>query len=563
MEGFKNKRILFICRETYSKPLWFLAKEYVRDNEVAAFYIMSTECCYNKCLYNENTIYQFKENLKEVKLYDVADICHKYTEDLKNKPKKHPTSKHPYNVVYGNKEKAGQFENNTYYSPVDIEYLEKIEEEYTSFKNLNLQLMSSQENTRHYHFRYYWQYTDYDENLYWLELNYKKVISVLDEFKPDMVLDFNDAELQRTILNEVCTKKKIPYITIEYSKFGYYKLPALHNTLGIDKYVREKYEENLNKSKEELSEMYDYIMDFREKNSIMNKEFAGTVTGKYKKDSLEQFAKEMLGKYIYFWNQDHTAENRKLKKTDKRLYAETRAYIRHYWQVNILRRKFLDKNDIFENPVEGENYVYMPLHLIPESTVFIKGSYYIDELNLIEQISKSLPIGWKLYVKEHQAMLGERSVEFYKKVKEIHNVRLVQINYYDDPKPWIMNAKGVVTIVGTTAYEEALLGRKSIVFGEVPFTLMEGITKVKDLNDLPMLIKDFGETDNIKSCAAYLQTVKDLGFEIDVFYMMDQADRIMSKKAEIDEKFLSQLEELDKFYHAGLLHAYEEYGITS
>ena len=87
MEGFKNKRILFICRETYSKPLWFLAKEYVRDNEVAAFYIMSTECCYNKCLYNENTIYQFKENLKEVKLYDVADICHKYTEDLKNKPK--------------------------------------------------------------------------------------------------------------------------------------------------------------------------------------------------------------------------------------------------------------------------------------------------------------------------------------------------------------------------------------------------------------------------------------------------------------------------------------------
>ena len=512
MEGFKNKRILFICRETYSKPLWFLAKEYVRDNEVAAFYIMSTECCYNKCLYNENTIYQFKENLKEVKLYDVADICHKYTEDLKNKPKKHPTSKHPYNVVYGNKEKAGQFENNTYYSPVDIEYLEKIEEEYTSFKNLNLQLMSSQENTRHYHFRYYWQYTDYDENLYWLELNYKKVISVLDEFKPDMVLDFNDAELQRTILNEVCTKKKIPYITIEYSKFGYYKLPALHNTLGIDKYVRDKYEENLKKSKEELSEMYDYIMDFREKNSIMNKEFAGTVTGKYKKDSLEQFAKEMLGKYIYFWNQDHTAKNRKLKKTDKRLYAETRAYIRHYWQVNILRRKFLDKNDIFENPVEGENYVYMPLHLIPESTVFIKGSYYIDELNLIEQISKSLPIGWKLYVKEHQAMLGERSVEFYKKVKEIHNVRLVQINYYDDPKPWIMNAKGVVTIVGTTAYEEALLGRKSIVFGEVPFTLMEGITKVKDLNDLPMLIKDFGEIDNIKSCAAYLQTVKDLGF---------------------------------------------------
>ncbi len=159
-------------------------------------------------------------------------------------------------------------------------------------------------------------------------------------------------------------------------------------------------------------------------------------------------------------------------------------------------------------------------------------------------------------------MLGERSVEFYKKVKEIHNVRLVQINYYDDPKPWIMNAKGVATIVGTTAYEEALLGRKALVFGEVPFTLMNGITQVKNLEDLPELIRDFGEIDNIHSCAAYLQTIKDLGFELDVFYMMDEADKILGGKKEADEKFNGQLEILDQFYHAGLEHAKKEYGIT-
>lgn len=562
MEGFKNKRILFICRETYSKPLWFLAKEYAKDNDVAAFYIMSSECAYNKCLYNENTIYQFRENLSEVKLYDVKDICDKYTEDLKNKPKKRSTSKHPYDVVYGNKEKAGKFENNTFYSPVDIEYLEELEEKYSAFKNFNMQLMSSQENTRHYHFRFYWQYTDYDENLYWLELNYKKIIGILDEFKPDMVLDFNDAELQRTILNEVCTERKIPHVTIEYSKFGYYKLPALHNTLGIDNYVREKYAENFAKPKEELKEMYDYIIDFRNKQSIMNKEFAGTVTSKYKKDSIKDIAKELAGKVIYLYDEDIRNKNAAVKRTNKILYSDTWLLLKHFWQVNLLRRKFMDKNDVFENPVEGEKYVYMPLHLIPESTVFIKGSYYIDELNLIEQISKSLPIGWKIYVKEHQAMLGERSVEFYKKVKEIHNVRLVQINYYDDPKPWIMNAKGVATIVGTTAYEEALLGRKSVVFGEVPFTLIDGITQVKSLEDLPELIKDFGEIDNIHSCAAYLQTVKDLGFEIDVFYMMDKADKILGKKEDIDDKFASQLDELDKFYHAGYEHALLEYALS-
>ena len=59
--GFHNKRILFVCRETYSMPLWFLANEWREDNEVAAFFIMSSECSYNKCYYNENSYYKFKE----------------------------------------------------------------------------------------------------------------------------------------------------------------------------------------------------------------------------------------------------------------------------------------------------------------------------------------------------------------------------------------------------------------------------------------------------------------------------------------------------------------------
>ena len=230
----------------------------------------------------------------------------------------------------------------------------------------------------------------------------------------------------------------------------------------------------------------------------------------------------------------------------------------HYWQVFTLRRKYMGKNNLFEAPIEGENYVYMPLHLIPESTVFVKASYYVDECNLIEQISKSLPVGWKLYVKEHQAMLGERSVEFYKRVKQLHNVRLVQVNHYHDPKPWIINAKGVVTIVGTTAYEEALLGRKSIIFGDVPFELIDGITKVNNFEDLPGLLRDFGEIDNIHSCAAYLKTIKDVGFEIDLFYLMAQAEKILAGKEKPDDKFNSQITTLMEFYKAGYTHWLEE-----
>ena len=522
MNHLKGKRILFVCRETYSMPLWFLAEELKSDNEVAAFFIMSTECCYNKCYYNQNSYYKFKEELPDVKLYNVKDICETYTAGLHSDK-----------------------------SPVDMKYLEQIEAEYTHFKNLNLQLMSSQENTKHYHFRYYWSVTNFDENMYWLELNYKKILGIFDEFKPDVILDFDNAELQRTIINEVAYKKQVPYITIEYSKFGLYKYPTLQNTVGIDAYVEKAYQENLKKSKEELQEMYDYIDNYRSETTIMNKEFAGTVTAQYKRSSLFWIARVMRGKLHYFWNMDITKKNLKLKRSNKVLYAPSLPYIRHYLQVELRRRKYMGKNKLFENPVEGENYVYMPLHLIPESTVFVKASYYVDECNLIEQVSKSLPVGWKLYVKEHQAMLGERSLEFYKKVKELHNVRLVQVNYYNDPKPWLVNARGVVTIVGTTAFEEALLGKKSILFGDVPFMMIDGITRARSFEDLPALIREFGEIDNKHSCAAYLQTIKDIGYEINVFYLMGQAEKILAGKEQRDEKFNQELTALKAFYNSG------------
>ena len=233
------------------------------------------------------------------------------------------------------------------------------------------------------------------------------------------------------------------------------------------------------------------------------------------------------------------------------LYARTWPYLKHYYNAMMRKRRFLIPNDLFEDPVEGETYVYMPLHLIPESSVFVKASYYVDELNLIEQVSKALPPGWKLYVKEHQAMLGERDPEFYKKAGEIANVRVVQVNYYKDPKPWILKAKGVVTITGTAAYEAALLGKKSVVFGKVPFSLIEGVRVVSSFGELEDAVRDFGPVDSLHSAAAYLEAVKEAGAEVRIFELMDGAEEIFAGKTEETEEFDLMLAELLRFYEKG------------
>ena len=344
-------------------------------------------------------------------------------------------------------------------------------------------------------------------------------------------------------------------MTIEYSKLGYYKYPSFQNAFGIDPYFEKLFNEIKALPDNEIEDSIHYVENYRKENSLMNKEFAGSVTSKYERDSLIWIARVMHGKLEYFYDMDIRKKNLALKKKSPMLYAPSMPYIRYYLEEELKKRYLYGKNKYFEDPVEGEDYVYMPLHLIPESSVFVKASYYVDELNLIEQISKALPIGWKLYVKEHQAMLGERGFEFYKKVKEIHNVRLVQINYYKDPKPWIVKSKGVVTITGTAAYEAALLGKRSIIFGNVPFALIDGITRVKSFDELHDAICSFGPVDSLHSAACYIEAVKRAGSEVKIFELMDDADAIFAGKKERTQEFDDMLNELMVFYEKG----YERY----
>jgi hypothetical protein len=285
----------------------------------------------------------------------------------------------------------------------------------------------------------------------------------------------------------------------------------------------------------------------------MSSEFKGTITSQYKPSNLLKVLKYIIIKALYFFNVYVVKKNFKIVSNKSPIFTSPLKHFYFYLKVEIKKQILYRKNKYFQNPVKNEHYVYMPLHLIPESTTFVKAPFYVNELFLIEQISKSLPITWKLYVKEHQAMIGERSFQFYKKIKQFPNVRLVQFNFYDDPKPWIENAKGVITISGSTAYEAAILGKKSVVFADVPFKLIEGVTKVDTFEKLASSFAEFGEIDNIKSCAAYIAAVKSVGTEIDIKYLISESEAIINGDANVSEKFDKNIALLVSFYNKAYL----------
>ena len=517
-----KKKVLLICKESFSFPLFFIAKKLLaQENEVSAFFIHPEESYYNKCAYNEYTFYNFKENLPEVKLYDLKDFC-------------------------------GSFNKQ---SQIDYKYLGSIEKEFTHFKNLNLQITVSQLATRHYHNRFYFGYSNFEQNLNFLELGYKRVIDVVYNCKPDIILDTEDGELLRTILCEVAFKKQIPYITIDYPRFEGYKIPTYCLGVKTEKFLKLKYDEIILKNESDLTDEFEYILALRKSANIMSNEFKGTTTSQYKAEPIIHIIKNTIGKIFYFWNVFFKKGNYKIIKWSRIIYPNPFKYFIFYAKVDLKRQYLYRAKNFFDVPVEHEDYVYMPLHLIPESTTFVKAPFYFNELFIIEQTSKSLPIGWKLYVKEHQSMLGERSFDFYKKVKQFPNVRLVKFNYYQDPKPWIENSKGVITITGTGAYEAAMLGKKAIIFGDVPFNLIEGITRIHSFEQLPTLIASFGLIDNIKSCAAYLATIKTIGKEINLKYLISEGEAIIRNKKNYSIEFDEKINSLLSFYE----NAYEQY----
>lgn len=121
-------------------------------------------------------------------------------------------------------------------------------------------------------------------------------------------------------------------------------------------------------------------------------------------------------------------------------------------------------------------YVFIPLHKQPEASVDVIGRYYEDQYRNVLDIWRVLPDGWKILVKEHSNAIGDRSYFFYRKLIKLSGV--VLINPADDSGPIIKDAKLVVTVSGTAAYEAALMGVPALTFGPCFFNAFPGCERV-------------------------------------------------------------------------------------
>jgi hypothetical protein len=113
--------------------------------------------------------------------------------------------------------------------------------------------------------------------------------------------------------------------------------------------------------------------------------------------------------------------------------------------------------------LKGRPFVFFPIHKEPEFGLHLISPEYFNQLALITSISRDLPAGVLLAVKEHPRSLGVRSDIWYDKISDLKNV--VFLDLRERGIDVAREADATVAITGTAGFEAAIQGRPVISFG--------------------------------------------------------------------------------------------------
>jgi len=210
-------------------------------------------------------------------------------------------------------------------------------------------------------------------------------------------------------------------------------------------------------------------------------------------------SKPILGMYSAniisksFWHYTllgHKTKNKSLKKfleLDRiDLYSKVKSYvIRTY---NVLSTKIFYKFVKDEIPLNTK-IVYLPLQVQPEASTSVTSPYFMNLQSVVEYVSKSLPLGFVLVVKEHPAIKGMRSISFLKKIRSLPNVYLASPN--KNAKNLMKLSTLIIGFGGTTLLEAIYLGKRILIFEDSFYSKGKLVWRLKNYRNLHNEILDF------------------------------------------------------------------------
>jgi hypothetical protein len=347
----------------------------------------------------------------------------------------------------------------------DLEYLSQFEKKY------DIELWKLAVNDRiFYKYNHFYHFSE-NEVLSILEQECKFFENVLETVKPNFVILPLSNTRRMEVFYELCHKLGIKILMLSSSRLG--GKVFISETGKIDYFEKETFGNVKHRTIDDLRDVLHKVHPFDDsinfsKNFLQSKIMAlkaGIQFFLFSKNTNLQTHYTYYGRHKFkiffntiFWS---------LKKR-YRLY-------------------FINKN--LSQTIDDEKYIFFPLITEPERSLLIGAPFYTNLIELVTHIAKSLPIGYKLYVKDHIGMNTRdwRSFSFYKQIMNLPNVKMIHHSVH--PKNILPKCSLVITLGGTAGFEAAFYEKPTITFVDALYSTLNSVDVLKDIHDLPQLIK--------------------------------------------------------------------------
>lgn len=373
----------------------------------------------------------------------------------------------------------------------DLNYLSSIEEKY----KINLWLLA-------YNERIFYRFNDFhkfssNEVLSILEQECKLFESVLEKVKPNFVIMGITVFHHDHIFYEMCKAKGIKILTLKPTNFGYRMM--ISDGMEIDEIAQNYESTNIT-----ITELQNYLKGFdpAKQREELKKTFQSSKINYFKAalKFLSSSNNNIKTHYTYFGRT-------KFKVIIKMLVYTVKTRYREFFMNRNLSHKITDSYP----------FVYFPLHIEQERVLLVGAPFYTNQVEVITNIVKSLPVGYKLIVKEHpiMALRGWRSTSTYKKIMELPNVELLHPTVNADEI--LKKCSLVITISGTAGLEAAFYQKPSITFVDTNYSILPSVHKLKSIEELPQAIRTSLKKEvKLSDLSKYVNLINDNSFECDI-----------------------------------------------
>lgn len=188
-------------------------------------------------------------------------------------------------------------------------------------------------------------------------------------------------------------------------------------------------------------------------------------------------------------------------------------------------------------------FVFIPLHIEPESTLMVESPRFDNQWIMIDWVTKTVPAGWLVVVKEHPGATSPRPRWFWRALRKRPNV--VVANPFEDAAEITRRARAVATINGSLGLQAATIGKPVLAFQpDYLGAIMDHVIVARDYDDTRrffrrVLTDDLPSLDErLRSAAAFTRTVERLSIPItDPGLLSGRAGRGPVPKEDVERLF--------------------------